>query len=97
MNKIDYLKEKSAKYRAMLESMQGQHPEIGGVLLQLNEFFVAIEAGNVSPPCEGCYISPFHPDINLYYGPGTALSVVESEFICALEDWTSKSWFQALS
>ena len=97
MNKIDYLKEKSAAYQAMLESMRGQHPEIGGVLSQLNDFFVEIEAGNVTPPCEGCYTSPFHPDINLYYGPGTALSVVESEFICALEDWKSKPWFQALS
>lgn len=95
--KVDNLKLKAAAYRAMLQSMRGEHPEIGGVLAQLNDFFVKIENGEVTLPCDDCYASPFHPDINLYYGPGTALSVLESEFICALEDWHSKSWFKALS
>ena len=30
MGKVEYLKEKSAAYQELLESMRDQHPEIGG-------------------------------------------------------------------
>lgn len=91
------LREKMRAHRALLESMTDLYPEIDGVLHQLNELFVKIDSGTLMVPCEDCYRTPFHPDVHIFYGPGTALSIAESEFICALEDWPSKPWFQALS
>lgn len=96
MSTSDLLVEKMNGYRNILKSMQEAHPELVSVLAQFRELFAAIENGDVKPPCEGCYRSPFHPDLYVYCAPGTPLSVAESDFICALEDWPSKPWYQAL-
>lgn len=96
MSKSSLLIEKMVAYRSVLKLMQEAHPELASVLAQLKDLFAAIELGQLEPPCEGCYRSPFHPDVHTYNAPGTPLSVAESDFICALEDWPSKPWYLAL-
>jgi hypothetical protein len=62
-------------------------------LTVLGPLFDSIKAGKIDPPHyfeHGLALGKEHP----FYGPDSIYNRVYSDFLCALEDWESMSWYQ---
>lgn len=89
LNKVELLNEKTREFRALILKLSAADRSLNYMLEPLFTLFDEIEKGEVVPPTEGKYRSPFHIE-NPTYGIRTEFSEASAEFQSALEDWPSK-------
>jgi hypothetical protein len=92
LNKVELLKEKAREFRVLILKLGPTHPRLKDELEPLFLLFDALERGEVTPPLEGKYESPFHLEDPIF-GIGTEFLEASAQFRSALEDWPSKAWF----
>ena len=66
------------------------------LLKWLTPLFEDIELGKVVPPTPYTFLNALGKD-NPFYEPDKPFSKAEADFISALEDWESQSWYQMFS
>ena len=92
MDKKEFLRQAAKKYSLLLAE-QGRHdPDVLKILENNAYLFNEIEIGLISPPCPGKYKADFNSE-DPKYGGRTAIFSAQAEFISAIEDWRSKSWY----
>lgn len=95
MNKIKNLQEKARVFRDLLKKYASDDTDAESLLRWLTPLFTAIEKGEITPP----HRYEFHmalgkePD---FYERHKDVHSVESDFMCALEDWESQEWYKQL-
>ena len=97
MDKQLLLTERMRVLRAALEEAQLDDPRIRPILENYSPFFDQIEAANIVPPWLGGYHNPIFGKDSVFenrYGMGSALSIANSDFKSALEDWPSRSSYR---
>lgn len=92
MTKYEILQRKMRIFRTMLTDEAARNVRLQNLLESANPLFDAIERQAVQPPQEGMFSAPFRIDDTEYGYPHPLFSAA-SDFICALEDWPSKSWW----
>ncbi|WMY07439.1 hypothetical protein [Paraburkholderia phenoliruptrix] len=93
MDKIRSLQEKSAVFRSLLEMHEGKDTDAALLLKWLTPLFDEIAKGKVIPPQHFEYRLALGKD-SPFYEPESLYSTSYSDFIAALEDWSSQPWYQ---
>ena len=95
MDKIENLQEKARAFRRLLDLYAPRDIDAQLLLRWLTPLFGAIERGEIVPPRK----YEFHMALGKepeFYERHKDVHSVESDFMCALEDWESQSWYKQL-
>ena len=92
MDKKDFLRQAARKYVELLADQGKKDSQLLEVLDYNSQLFDDIEIGLVVPPCLDRYKAVFNSE-HPQYGGRTEIFSAESEFISAIEDWRSRSWY----
>ncbi len=93
MEKVKILQEKALALRVLLQMHEKGNADATLLLRLLTPLFEDIARGNVIPPVYYQHGLALGKD-NPLYEPGSWLFRAESDFVAALEDWTSQPWYQ---
>ena len=100
MDKQILLRKTAAEFRELLRKASVSDSRFVSVVERLEPMFADIEAGKIVAPVSrtsDSYSSMFHPESTyLPYQQDTALSLAESSFMSALEDWPSQKSYQEM-
>jgi len=80
------------EFRSLLTQEANNDPDLLYITRVSRALFDSIEAGEITPPRDGLYSNPFQGDGTKFGFPHPLYSAA-AEFICALEDWPSKTWW----
>jgi len=97
LDKQRLLIERMRILRAALQEAALEDSRLRPILDHYSPFFDEIEAGNIVPPWLGGYHNPIFGRDSVYekmYGMGSDLSIANSDFKSALEDWPSRSSYR---
>ncbi|MFZ2161053.1 MAG: hypothetical protein WAW02_02440 [Sideroxyarcus sp.] len=95
MDKVKLLQERAAAFRDLLKQHEARNADAMLLLKLLTPLFQEIEAGKIVPPKYYEFGNALGKDAP-FYAPDMPFHAVEAEFVSALEDWKSQSWYQQM-
>jgi len=96
MNKVKNLQEKMRIFRSLLKEHEKDNVDAELLLKWLTPLFNDIEQGIVTPPQRFEHRNALGKEAP-FYEPNSMFLEPYSDFVAALEDWPSQSWYKALN